>query len=126
VRKINLEEAFASFSETWSPKVAGDVNDAQIKLVKLSGRFDWHHHEHEDELFLVVRGRMRMGLRDGDIDLGPGELIIVPKGVEHRPEALSEPCHVVLMEPRTTLDTGNLENARTVRDLDHLMARTAL
>lgn len=120
LRKVNLAEAFASFADAWSPKVAGDINDAQVKLVKLRGGFHWHHHDVEDELFLVVAGRLRMGLRDGDLDLDPGEFINVPHGVEHRPEALTDECHVLLLEPNTTLNTGNVENARTVRDLDRL------
>ena len=120
MRKINLAEAFARFSDHWSPKVLGDVNDAQVKAVKLEGAFEWHHHDAEDELFLVVEGRMRMGLRTGDIDLGQGELIIVPRGVEHRPEALGGECHVLLFEPKTTLNTGNVESERTVRELDRL------
>jgi mannose-6-phosphate isomerase-like protein (cupin superfamily) len=118
--KINLAQAFGTFTDHWSPKVAGDLNDAQIKLAKFEGAFDWHHHAEEDELFLVVSGRMRMGLRDGDVDLDPGEFIIVPRGVEHRPEALTEECHVVLIEPKTTLNTGNVVNERTIRDLDRL------
>jgi mannose-6-phosphate isomerase-like protein (cupin superfamily) len=93
------------------------LNDSLVKLTKLSGQFDWHHHEVEDELFLVVSGRLRMGLRTGDIDLDPGEFIIVPHGVEHRPEALTDECHVVLVEPKTTLNTGNVVNDRTVRVL---------
>jgi mannose-6-phosphate isomerase-like protein (cupin superfamily) len=117
VRKVNLSEAFAGFDDCWSPKIAGDINDSQVKLVKLSGAFDWHHHDLEDELFLVVSGRMRMGLRNGDIDLDAGEFIIVPHGTEHRPEALTDACHVLLLEPKTTLNTGNLETARTVREL---------
>ena len=120
MRKVNLAQAFSSFSEAWSPKVAGDINDAQIKLAKFRGAFDWHHHESEDELFLVVEGRMRMGFRDRDVDLDPGEFIIVPKGVEHRPEALTAECHVVLLEPNTTLNTGNVENERTLRELDRI------
>lgn len=120
MRKINLAEAFARFSDHWSPKVLGDVNDAQVKAVKLKGAFEWHRHEDEDELFLVVAGRMRMGLRTGDLELGPGELVIVPRGVEHRPEAASEECHVLLFEPKTTLNTGNVESERTVRALDRL------
>ncbi|HEX8644970.1 MAG TPA: cupin domain-containing protein [Allosphingosinicella sp.] len=119
--KINLADAFGRFSDHWSPKVVGDVNDAQVKLVKLAGAFEWHRHEAEDELFLVVEGRMRMGLaEEEDIDLGPGELIIVPRGVEHRPESLTEECHVLLFEPKTTLNTGNVESERTVRELDRL------
>jgi mannose-6-phosphate isomerase-like protein (cupin superfamily) len=120
VQKINLVDAFASFYDHWSPKVAGDINDTQLKFAKLKGAFDWHHHENEDELFLVVAGRLRMGFRDRNIDLEPGELIIVPHGVEHRPESLSDECHVILIEPNSTLNTGNFENERTVRNLERL------
>ncbi|HEX8387473.1 MAG TPA: cupin domain-containing protein [Sphingomonas sp.] len=120
MRKVNLAEAFASFSDHWSPKVAGDVNEAQVKLAKFAGAFDWHHHEHEDELFLVVAGQMRMGLRTGDIDVDPGEFIIVPRGVEHRPEALTDECHVLMVEPATTLNTGEVVTGRTVRELDRI------
>ncbi len=114
--KINLTQAFASFADHWSPKVAGEINAFALKLVKMQGSFEWHHHDVEDELFLVVAGRMRMGFRERDVDLEPGELIIVPHGVEHRPEALGEECHVVLLEPNTTLNTGNVESERTVRN----------
>jgi len=120
IRKVNLAEAFATFSDHWSPKVAGDINDAQVKLVKFDSKFDWHHHEREDELFLVVKGRMRMGLRSGDIDVGEGEFIIVPKGVEHCPEALGAECHVLLLEPKSTLNTGNVTTEKTVNNLDRL------
>jgi mannose-6-phosphate isomerase-like protein (cupin superfamily) len=116
--KVNLARAFASFHDHWRPRMAGEVNDAAVKLVKLRGAFDWHHHDVEDELFLVVEGRLRMGLRDGDIDLEAGEFLIVPRGVEHRPQALSEECCVLLLEPRSTLNTGNVETERTVRDLE--------
>jgi len=120
VQKVNLAAAFASFSDAWSPKVAGDVNDFQVKLVKLRGAFHWHSHEVEDELFLVVAGRLRMHFRDRVVDLGPGELIIVPHGVEHLPEAIGDECHVLLLEPNTTLNTGDTINARTVRVLSRL------
>jgi mannose-6-phosphate isomerase-like protein (cupin superfamily) len=119
---VNLAAAFAQFTEAWSPKIVGDVNDMQVKVVKLRGEFVWHHHDAEDELFLVVAGRLRMQLREGDRDLGPGELIIVPRGVEHCPLALSDEVHVVLLEPKTTLNTGNLVNERTVPTLDRLDA----
>jgi len=119
-QKVNLAGAFAGFSDPWSPKVAGDINDMQVKLAKFEGKFDWHHHEREDELFLVVKGRMRMGLRSGDIDLEEGEMIIVPHGVEHRPEALSEQCHVLMLEPNTTLNTGTIETERTVSNPERL------
>ena len=117
LRKINLAEGFASFQETWSPRIAGDINDMQVKLAKLEGAFVWHTHDHEDELFMVVSGRLRMDLRDQDpIILEPGEFLIVPHGVEHRPVA-EEPCNVVLFEPRTTLNTGDVENDQTIHDL---------
>ena len=119
-QKVNLAGAFAGFSDPWSPKVAGDINDMQVKLAKFEGKFDWHHHEREDELFLVVKGRMRMGLRSGDIDLEEGEMIIVPHGVEHCPEALSEQCHVLMLEPNTTLNTGTMETERTVSNPERL------
>ena len=119
---VNLAEVFGRFTEAWSPKVVGDVNEMQVKVVKLRGEFVWHHHDAEDELFLVVAGRLRMQLRAGDRELGPGELIVVPRGVEHCPLALSDEVHVVLLEPRTTLNTGNVVNERTVATLDRLGA----
>jgi mannose-6-phosphate isomerase-like protein (cupin superfamily) len=119
LRKIDLAAAFARFAEHWSPKVIGDVNDCQIKLAKLAGEFVWHRHEHEDELFLVVKGRLTMHLRTGDLVLGPGELVIVPRGVEHCPAAAEE-CWVLLVEPRTTLNTGDATDPRTQRELERL------
>ncbi len=116
VRKVVLAEAFARITDHWSPKVAGELNDCQVKLAKLQGEFVWHHHEREDELFLVVKGRLTMQLRSGDLVLDPGELVIVPHGVEHCPKAEQE-CWVLLLEPKTTLNTGNVENERTVREL---------
>lgn len=116
--KISLAEAFASFSEPWNPRIAGEINDSYVKLVKLSGAFDWHHHETEDELFLVVSGRMLMGLRDEDVEVGPGEFIIIPRGVEHRPEAIGGECHVLLLEPKSTLNTGTEMTERTVNELE--------
>jgi mannose-6-phosphate isomerase-like protein (cupin superfamily) len=117
---VNLAEAFGKFDEAWLPKIAGDVNDMQVKVVKLRGEFVWHHHDVEDELFLVVAGRLRMQLREGNKDVGPGEFIIVPRGVEHCPLALTDEVHVVLLEPRTTLNTGNVVNERTVATPDRL------
>ncbi len=118
MRKVNLAAALATFDDCWNPKIAGELNDAFVKLVKLRGAFDWHHHDAEDELFLVVAGRLRMGLRDGEIDLDPGEFIVVPRCVEHRPEALDGECHVLLLEPKSTLNTGNVVNERTVQRLE--------
>ncbi len=120
IRKVNLADAFASFSDHWSPKVAGDINDMQVKLAKFEGKFDWHLHEKEDELFLVVKGRMRMGLRSGDVELDEGEMIIVPHGVEHCPQALSTECHVLMLEPNTTLNTGTMITEKTVRNPDRI------
>jgi mannose-6-phosphate isomerase-like protein (cupin superfamily) len=119
IKKVNLAEKLSLFDEHWSPKIVAELNDAQVKVVKLEGEFVWHHHDDEDELFLVVAGRLRMQFRDGDIVLEPGELIVVPKGVEHRPVAEGE-THVVLVEPKTTLNTGNVRNERTVERLERL------
>lgn len=117
MQKINLAEKFSQFSEHWQPKIAGELNDSYLKLVKLHGRFVWHKHDDEDELFLVVKGKLRILLRDSEVVLEPGELVIIPKGVEHCPVA-EEEVHVVLLEPKTTLNTGNIENDRTVSHLD--------
>lgn len=113
---VNLAEKFGLFQEYWSPKIAGELNDSYLKLVKLKGEFVWHHHEHEDELFLVVKGRLLIKLRDRDIWLSEGEFVVIPKGVEHMPVA-NEEVHVLLLEPKTTLNTGNVENERTVADV---------
>ncbi|MDC0711964.1 cupin domain-containing protein [Stigmatella sp. ncwal1] len=119
VEKVNLENKFALFSEHWKPKVVGQLNGQQVKLAKLSGSFVWHHHETEDELFLVVNGHLRMELRDRTVELGPGEFLIVPRGVEHRPVAEGE-VEVLLFEPTSTLNTGNVRNERTAEALEHL------
>src|SRR5258706_9533769 len=119
MNKVNLAEKFAQFTDLWSPKVAGDINDFQVKLVKLKGEFVWHHHDVEDELFLVVKGRLRMRFRDRDVTVEPGEFIIVPHGVEPLPVAAEE-THILLLEPGTTLNTGNVHNERTVEKLARL------
>lgn len=119
MHKVNLEEAFARFDERWSPKIAGEINDMHLKLVKLEGAFVWHRHEHEDELFLVTKGSFVMRFRDRDVKVEAGEFLIVPRGVEHCPVA-DETCEVVLLEPKTTLNTGDVLNERTVRDLERL------
>lgn len=115
MEKVNLSEKLALFSEHWSPRIVGELNGQHVKLVKFQGPFTWHHHESEDELFLVVKGRFRMELRDGSVDLEEGEFFIVPRGVEHRPVA-DEEVHVLLFEPASTLNTGNVENERTVKE----------
>jgi mannose-6-phosphate isomerase-like protein (cupin superfamily) len=119
IKKVNLAEKFSLFDEPWSPKIVAELNNAYVKVVKLEGEFVWHHHDDEDELFWVVSGRLRMELRDGDVILEPGELLVVPKGVEHRPVAEGE-THVVLIEPKTTLNTGNVRNERTVGELERI------
>jgi mannose-6-phosphate isomerase-like protein (cupin superfamily) len=119
LEKVDLAGKLSLFDEHWSPKIVAELNDAYVKVVKFQNEFVWHHHDDEDELFLVVSGRMRMELRDGDVVLRPGELIVVPKGVEHRPVA-EEETHVVLIEPKTTLNTGNVRNERTLDELDRI------
>jgi mannose-6-phosphate isomerase-like protein (cupin superfamily) len=117
--KVNLAEKLSLFAEHWKPKIVGDLNGQHVKLVKFCGPFTWHHHETEDELFLVLRGRFRMEFRDRHVWLDEGEFIIVPRGVEHRPVADAE-VHVLLFEPATTLNTGNVVNERTVEKLDRI------
>ena len=118
--KVNLTQAFSRFSDHWSPKVAGTINDTQLKLVKLRGEFVWHHHEREDELFLVHRGSLLMRFRDGgEVRINAGEFLVVPRGVEHLPVA-EEECELILLEPATTLNTGNVVNERTVHVLAEL------
>ncbi len=113
MEKVNLANKFDLFQEHWSPKIAGELNDSYLKLVKLKGEFVWHHHETEDELFLVVKGRLLIKLRDRDISLDEGEFVIIPRGVEHCPVA-EEEVHVLLLEPKSTVNTGNVQSERTV------------
>jgi mannose-6-phosphate isomerase-like protein (cupin superfamily) len=109
--KVNLAEKFAAFAEHWRPKVVGELNGQEVKLVKLRGEFIWHKHDTEDELFLVWRGRFRLEFRDGAVELGPGEFFIVPCGVEHRPVA-EEEVEVILFEPAATRNTGDVLDTR--------------
>ncbi len=119
MEKVNIQQKLSQFHDYWSPKIAGELNGQQIKLVKFLGEFVWHHHENEDELFLVVRGRFRMDFRDRQVWLEEGELLIVPRGVEHRPVAPEE-VHVLLFEPASTLNTGNVTDELTVREPDRI------
>jgi mannose-6-phosphate isomerase-like protein (cupin superfamily) len=119
MNKVNLAEKFAQFAEHWSPKIVGDLNGQQVKLVKFLGEFVWHHHDDEDEMFLVVRGGFRMEFRDRSVDLHAGEFLIVPRGVDHRPVAESE-VEVLLFEPASTLNTGNAGGERTLKELERL------
>jgi mannose-6-phosphate isomerase-like protein (cupin superfamily) len=115
--KVNLTQKFGLIDEYWSPKIAGQLNGQYVKLAKLKGEFVWHHHANEDELFLVTKGTLIIQLRDGDITLGEGEFFIVPAGVDHRPVA-NEEVHAVLLEPISTLNTGDVSDERTRQELE--------
>ena len=119
VDKVNIEEKLALFDERWKPKIVGELNGQYVKLVKFIGEFVWHHHDDEDELFLVVKGRFRMEFQERSAWIEEGEFIVVPRGVEHRPVA-EEEAHVLLFEPASTLNTGNVRNERTVAELDSI------
>lgn len=117
MKKINLIEKLKLFDEYWSPKIVGELNGQHVKLVKLKEEFVWHKHENEDELFMVLKGKLNIKLSDRDVLLSEGEFFIVPRGVEHKPIA-DEEVHVLLFEPVTTLNTGNVTEERTIKDLD--------
>jgi len=119
MKTVNLGEKFRSFTDQWSPKIVGEINDSYVKAVKLQGEFVWHHHEEEDEMFLVVKGALRMKFRDHEEVIREGEFIIVPHGTEHLPIA-DEEAQVLLFEPKSTLNTGNITNERTVAQLKHI------
>lgn len=119
LEKVNISEKFSLFNDYWSPKIAGEINDMHVKFAKLKGEFIWHKHEHEDEMFLVIKGKLLLKFRDKDVHLNEGEFIIVPKGVEHLPIA-EEEAHVIFFEPKSTLNTGNEENDRTMSDLQSI------
>jgi mannose-6-phosphate isomerase-like protein (cupin superfamily) len=112
MNKVNLSEKLSLFTERWSPKIVAEINDFHVKLVKLEGEFVWHSHEAEDELFLVLKGRLRMQFRDRDLTIHPGELVVVPRGTEHCPAA-EEEVHVLLLEPKSTVNTGAAGGERT-------------
>ncbi|GMV26116.1 MAG: cupin [Phycisphaerae bacterium] len=117
--KVNLARGFASFHDHWSPRIAAELNGQAVKLVKFQGAFDWHHHDVEDELFLVHKGSFVMEFRDRSIELRAGEMLVVPRGVEHRPVAADE-VEVILFEPASTLNTGNVTSERTVANPERL------
>jgi len=119
MEKVNIENKFSLFTDHWNPRIVGELNGQHVKLAKLKGEFIWHHHENEDELFYVVKGTLKMEFRDRTETIHEGEMIIVPKGVEHKPVA-DEEVHVVLFEPATTLNTGNLKNERTRETLSQI------
>ena len=118
-RKVNLSDKFALFDEYWSPKIVGELNDQYVKVAKLKGEFVWHHHEAEEEMFLVVKGCMTIKLRTEDIALETGEFFIVPRGMEHKPVA-EEEVHIVLFEPKSTSHTGNVRTERTVDEFERI------
>ncbi len=119
MQKVNIADKFAKISEYWKPYIAAELNGQHVKLDKLKGEFVFHHHEHEDEMFLVVKGRFRMEFLDRHEWIEEGEFIVVPRGVEHRPVA-DEECWIVLFEPASTLNTGNVLNERTVAQLERV------
>jgi mannose-6-phosphate isomerase-like protein (cupin superfamily) len=119
MKTVNLKEKFSRFSDYCNPRIVGEVNDCQVKVVKLKGEFIWHRHENEDEMFLIAKGTLRMKFRDHEAVVKEGEFVIVPRGVEHCPVA-DEEVHIVLIEPKSTLNTGNITNERTVAQLEHI------
>ncbi len=119
MKPIDIKEKLAQFSEYWSPKIIGELNGQVVKVAKLKGEFVWHHHEHEDEMFMVVEGTLVIKFKDGEVELNEGQFYIIPKGVEHMPVAIEE-CHVMLFEPNSVLNTGNVVNERTVEKLDKI------
>ena len=119
MHSINLFDKFSTFTDYWSPKILGELNDSYVKAVKIKGEFVWHHHDNEDELFLVTKGLLRMKFRDREVLVRGGEFVIVPHGIEHLPVA-DEETHIILLEPKSTLNTGNIQNERTVAQLDRI------
>lgn len=117
MEKVNIVKKFSLFDDKWKPKIVGELNGQHLKLGKIEGEFVWHQHEKEDELFLVVKGTMRLEFRDRSVEVGEGEFIIVPRGTDHRPTA-DEECHIMMFEPVSTLNTGTVENEFTVAELD--------
>lgn len=120
MEKVNLNAKLALVKDYWKPCIVGELNDSYVKVVKLQGEFIWHHHDNEDELFWILKGKLRMRLREGDVMLHEGEFLIVPRGVEHMPVAEDGDVHLVLLEPKTTLNTGNVRNERTVANLQRI------
>ena len=119
MHKVNIAQKFALFDEHWSPKVVGELNGQQVKIAKIQGEFVWHHHEDEDELFMVIKGELTIKLPDEDVHLKEGEFLIVPRGVEHKPVAERE-AHILMLEPAGTLNTGNVQNERTLHEVERI------
>src|SRR5687767_2569267 len=119
MEKVNIRQKLSQFADYWNPRIIGELNGQQVKAVKLKGEFIWHHHDHEDELFLVIKGKLKMELRDKIVEINEGEFLIVPRGVEHKPVA-EEEVHILLFEPASTLNTGNIENEKTRKQLEKI------
>lgn len=119
MEKVNIAEKFSQFHDYYNPRIVGELNGQHVKATKLKGEFIWHHHDHEDELFLVIKGQLKMALRDKTVEINEGEFLIVPRGVEHKPIAEDE-VHILLFEPASTLNTGNIENDRTRKQLEKI------
>lgn len=119
MEKVNIREKLGAFADYWNPHIVGELNGQYVKAVKLKGEFIWHHHDHEDELFLVVKGKLKMEFRNKTVEVNKGEFIIVPHGIEHRPVA-DEEVHILLFEPSSTLNTGNVENEKTRKKLERI------
>ena len=119
MQPVNIADKFGNIQDYWNPRIIGELNDFAVKAVQLKGEFVWHHHDNEDELFLVIKGTLRMRFRDREVVVHEGEFLIVPHGVEHQPVA-EEEVHLILLEPKTTLNTGNISNERTVRELERI------
>ena len=117
MKKVNLKQKLSLFSDTWNPRIVGELNGQHVKLTKLEGEFLWHTHENEDEMFLVLEGSLTIRMRDEEVNLGQGEFFIVPRGIEHLPVAHGE-AHVLMFEPATTLNTGEVRNERTRENLE--------
>ncbi|MFP3716955.1 cupin domain-containing protein [Bacillus safensis] len=113
ISKTNVQEKFLQINDYWNPRISGELNDSYIKMVKVKGEFIWHHHDDEDEMFFVCKGKLVIRFRDNEIPVNEGEFIVIPKGIEHQPIA-DEEVHLLLIEPKTTLNTGNVVNERTV------------
>jgi mannose-6-phosphate isomerase-like protein (cupin superfamily) len=119
MEKVNLHEKFNQFDDYWNPRIVGELNGQQVKAVKVKGEFVWHHHDHEDELFLVIKGKLRMEFKDRTEEINEGEFIVVKRGVEHKPVAEQE-VHMLLFEPASTLNTGNIESNLTRKTLEKI------
>jgi len=119
IEKVNIEEKLSRINDYWNPRIIGELNGQQVKVTKLKGEFVWHKHDSEDEMFFIIKGELEMQLREGSINIKPGEFIIIPKGMEHRPVARDE-VHLILFEPASTLNTGNVRNDFTKEKLERI------